>query len=57
MHNTWHSPAQFPQARADDVGHGAADASVDLVENERLARRIVDASVLRRQHQPRQLAA
>ena len=50
-------PRQFPQARPDDIGHRAADAGVDLVENERLAGRVGGRQRFERQHQPGELAA
>ena len=45
------------QPGADDVRHRPADAGVDLVEDQRLARDVGRGQRLHRQHHPRQLAA
>ena len=57
MQSTWKRLRQVLQPRADDVRHCAADAGVDLVEDERLPRRVGRAQGLERQHDARQLAA
>ena len=57
MQSTWKRSPSSRSRRADDVRDGAADAGVDLVEDERLARRVGRRERLQRQHDPRQLAA
>ncbi len=49
-------PSQGLQAASDDVGHRAADAGVDLVEDQCLTRRVRGGQRLQGQHEPRQFA-
>ncbi len=50
--------AERGQLAADDFGHGAADARIDLVENHRMTGLALDTGRghLHRQREPRQLA-
>ena len=63
MHRTWNRAAEPLQPRADDVGDCAADAGIDLVEDERLARRVgrspsvLSASMMRDSSPPEAMRA
>ena len=57
MQRTWKVAREPLQPRADDVGDAPADAGVDLVEDERLARCVGRRQRLQRQHDARELPA